>query len=382
MRVHLATSLILLCLVAPPARAVDLAVVTGTVSDYDGRPLVGAEVSLTGVGWRPVTLKTDPNGAYRFWGVRPNSGYSIAASRAGFRAVVYDGITVESSRKRVVRFRLKAPQQREAVLLLSKDPFPFEDLARAFADGLGVPTRRIDLDQEPDPAETVRHVAAEKPNVILSAGLLAGKLVRSEVHDIPSILTLIDDPRRYDLLAPNNCFLTNNPEPADVIGRLAALLPKAKRIGLVYDAQHSELLARDLRDAADERGLHVELRPCYVPAQVGRLLADLPGKVDVVMVPYDPLSVAPGVLDTILGWAHRQRMPLFAPQSEWVDGGALLSYGVPPGRLGEQARAMARRLLDQSAHPADIGLQIAAGPVLSVNAITASEFGLSLPTAP
>lgn len=383
MRFHLATVLSLLVLSSTAAHAgADLAIVTGTVADYDGRPLAGAEVTLSGVGVRPVTLHTNTDGSYRFWGVRPKAGYVVAASHPRYRAVVYDGLTIDMSEKRVVRFRLKTPDQREAVLLLSKDPFPYEDLARAFEDGLGVPVREVDLDHDPDPAAAVRRVAAEKPNLILSAGLLAGRLVRSEVHDIPSILTLIDDPRRYDLITPNNCFLSNNPEPKAVIEQVARLLPKARRLGLVYDAERSELIARDLNDAAKERGISVELRPCYFPSQVGRLLDTLDGKIDAVLVPYDPLAVAPGALDTLIGWTHRRKLPLIAPQPEWVEGGALLSYGVTPERLGEQARGMAQRLLDQKSGPADLGLQIATHPILAVNSATAADLGLDLPIEP
>ncbi len=383
MRFQFAMSLFLLVLTAPAVHAGgDLAVVNGTVADYDGRPLPDAEVTLTGIGIRPITIHTNTDGSYRFWGVRPKAGYSIAASHPRYRTVIYDGLDVDISQRRVVRFRLKTPDQREAVLLLSKDPFPYEALADAFSDGLGVPTRRIDLDREPDPAEAVRRVAAEKPNVILSAGLLAGKLVRSEVHDIPSILTLIDDPRRYDLITPNNCFLSTNPDARAVIERVTDLLPKVKRLGLVYDAGKSELLARDLAEAARAHGLKVELRPCYVPSQVGRLLEQMDGLIDALLVPYDPLSVTPAALDAMIGWAHRERMPLVAPQADWVEGGALLSYGVPPARLGEQARSMARALLDQTEHPADLGLQIAAHPVLAVNSATASDLGLTLPIEP
>ncbi|HUD72410.1 MAG TPA: ABC transporter substrate binding protein [Dongiaceae bacterium] len=385
MRFPIATALLLLVVAASASAAHaggDLAVVNGTVADYDGRPLPDAAVTLTGTGVRPMTIKTNTDGSYRFWGVRPKPGYSITASHPRYRTVVYDGLDIDISQRRVVRFRLKTPEQREAVLLLSKDPFPYEALAEAFSEGLGVPTRRIDLDQEPDPAEAVRRVAAEKPNVILSAGLLAGRLVRSEVHDIPSILTLIDDPRRYDLITPNNCFLSTNPDAKAVIERVADLLPAVRRIGLIYDAEKSELVARDLADAARARGLAVELRPCYVPSQVGRMLEQMNGTIDALVVPYDRLSVTPGALDAMIGWAHRQRMPLVAPQADWVEGGALLSFGVPPARLGEQARAMARRLLDQTEHPADLGLQVAAHPILAVNRATASDLGLTLPIEP
>src|SRR6185436_2918272 len=117
MRFPIATALLLLVLAASAAHAGgDLAVVNGTVADYDGRPLPDAAVTLTGPGVRPMTIQTNTDGSYRFWGVRPKAGYSIAASHPRYRKVVYDGLDIDISQRRIVRFRLKTPEQREAVL--------------------------------------------------------------------------------------------------------------------------------------------------------------------------------------------------------------------------------------------------------------------------
>jgi len=362
-----------------PAPGDDLSRLEGTVADTLGRPLEGASVSLIGAGVQPAMVVTAADGSFRFWGVKAVSGYRIAAAKDGYRTVEYDGLRLESGRRRTVRFRLKHPDERDAVVLVSRDPFPYADMVSGFLDGLSVPARVIDLDAEPDPAETVRQVAAEKPNVILAAGLRAGRLVRREVRDIPSILTRIDDPRRYDLMATNICFLANNADPADVIGRLGALLPHARRIGLLYDADASTLIARDLKTAAEECGLEVRLQPCYAPAHVREALADLVDQIDVLLLPYDPLTVAPGAMNEIIGWGLRHHVAVMAPEAEWVTHGALLSYGVPPGHLGAQAREMAEALLSGSRHPENFGVVLPPGPVLDINRTTAATLGVSLP---
>jgi putative ABC transport system substrate-binding protein len=381
--VVLSMSVALVLLLVPagpgPAAGDDLSRLEGVVADSQGRPLASASVTVRGPGMQPWTVVTAADGSFRFWGLRAVAGYRIAASLPGYRSVEYDGMRLESGRRRIVRFRLKGPDERDAVVLATNDPFPYDALVTAFLDDLGVPARVIDLDAEADPAEAVRHVAAEKPNVILATGLRAGRLVRSEVRDIPSILTLIDDPRRYDLAATNICFLANNPDPEDVIERLKRLLPQARRIGLLYDADRSELLARDLEKAADRSGFVTQVQPCYTPSHVRDALTALTGRVDALVLPYDALSLAPSVVDAVVGWGLRHRVPVVATQAEWVRQGALVSYGVPPDHLGAEARAMALGLLAGSHHPEDLGLKIPRNAVLETNPATAATIGVSLP---
>jgi len=374
------TLLLMLALAGPgPAPGDDLSRLEGIVADALGHPLEGASVSLTGAGMQPATVVTAADGSFRFWGVKAVAGYRVAAAKDGYRTVEYDGLRLESGRRRTVRFRLKRPDEREAVVLVSRDPFPYAEMVTGFLDGLSIPARVIDLDAEPDPAQTVRQVEAEKPNVILAAGLRAGRLVRREVHDIPSILTRIDDPRRYDLLAANLCFIANNPDPADVIDHLVTLLPGAGRIGLLYDANSSKLITRDLKAAAEERGLEVQLQPCFAPAHVREALADLVDEIDVLLLPYDPLSITPGTIDEIADWGLQHHVAVMAPGADWVTRGALLSYGVPPEQLGVQAREMASAILSGSRQPEDFGLVFPVGPVLDINRATATTIGVSLP---
>src|SRR3989442_3833934 len=42
-------------------------------------------------------------------------------------------------------------------------------------------------------------------SLILGTGLRAARLIRREVGDIPSLLTLVTDPRRYDLQTATTC---------------------------------------------------------------------------------------------------------------------------------------------------------------------------------
>ncbi|HXH28540.1 MAG TPA: ABC transporter substrate binding protein [Candidatus Polarisedimenticolia bacterium] len=364
---------------AAPALATEVALITGRVLDTDGRPLAGAHLTLSGDGVRPSSAVTNGRGVYRFQALRPLTTYTVGASYPGFRDLEYDGFYLEPSRTRRVDFRLKRPGEREVVVLASRDPFGYEPLVEAFREAVGVPVRVVDLDREPDPAARVRQIRAERPNLILGAGLRAARLVRSDVPDIPAILTLIDDPRRYDLKAENICFLSNNPPAEEVLQRFALILPGARRIGLLFGSGSGSLVARDLRQAAEHRGLHALLRPCYSRKDLHAALESLRGQVDALLIPYDPITSSPQALKDLGRWALRARIPMAAPSTEWVRQGALFSYGAPLASLGKEAAFVAGQILSQSGHPEDFALRQPESHVLAVNTTTALALGIEVP---
>jgi len=351
----------------------------GSVCDTRGLAIEGARVTLRPARGGPKTTSTDARGAFRFTGQRAGGIYSVIVEEPGFRSVQYDGYRLESNRTRLLDVRLKRPGEREVAVFLSRDPFPFEDLARRILEDLDVPSRVFDLDADPEPDETVRRVRSERPNLILGAGLKASRLVRSEIRDIPAILTLVSDPRRYDLEAANLCFVATNPEPEELIRRVKAFVPNAKRLGLVYDARASELVSRDIRGAARRAGIKVLESPCYAPARLEQALDALDGRIDILAVPFDPLTFETTALDLVTRWALRHHVPLAAPGPDWVRRGALFSYGATPATIGHDVSLMASQILFDGRQPADFPLRAPTAPFLAFNQNTALAFGLVLP---
>jgi putative ABC transport system substrate-binding protein len=354
-------------------------VVAGTVTDARGVAVEGAVVTLTSVRGGSSRLRTDAFGAFRFPSQAAWSTYALSVDAPGFRTVAYEGFRLEAGRARRFEIRLKRPGDREVLVLLSRDPYPFDDLLRGLLRGLDVPVHVVDLDREENPEEAVRRLRDERPNLVLGAGLLAARLVRREVHDIPAILTLISDPRRYDLEAVNVSFVATNPPPEDLIRRIRDFVPGARRLGLVYDAQASTLVARDIGRAARRAGLTILSRPCYTPRSLESTLNGLAGRIDVLAVPFDPVTVGPEALDMVTGWALRHRVPLAAPGPEWVRRGALFSYGATPETIGRDLSYLAREMLFQGRQPSDLRFRPPTAPFLALNETTAIALGITVP---
>ena len=368
-------------LVTPVAevRAEGLATIMGVVSDPDGRPIEGVRLTLSGVGVGRITTLSGANGGYRFPALRPLTTYTISAQYPGHRTVEYEGMRLARNRTRRIDFRLRGIGDHEAVVLLTRDPFPHQELVSAFVGALDIPVRFVDLDAEPDPAEAVRRVRGERPNLILSTGLEAALLIRSEVEDIPSILTLVTEPRQHDFDAPNLCFVSHHPAAADIVDRLSSFLPDARHIGLVYESRASSMFARELRIEAERRGLEVTLCPVYNSAVLSKKLDKLPADIDLLVVPRDAVTASPEAIDTLTRWSLLNRVPLAVPDPEWVRRGALFSYGAFLERIGLAAAQIAAKILNESIEPEDVETHIPDAHILAVNRGTAQALGLEIP---
>jgi len=365
---------------APPLEAVGIGALSGAVEDARGRPIADASVTLVAHRGGQALARTGEDGAYRIPAQRTDEQYTLRVEAAGFRPVAYDGLVLSAGRTKRFDVRLKRPGERDVAVFLSRDPYPFDDLLRGLLQGLDAPARTFDLDTVSEPEETVRRIEAERPNLILGSGLLAARLVRREVRDIPAILSLLGDPRLHDLEAANLSFVTTNPSPADLMRRVRQFLPRARRIGLLFDARASTLVARDLRKAANHEGFNVITRPCYEPEKIEQALHALAGKVDALVVPFDPLSLSPKALDDVTHWSLAERVALVAPGPEWVRRGALFSYGPTPETIGRDLSYLARQMLFEGLQPSPGESQRVPGDaVLTVNGTTALALGVEIP---
>ena len=353
--------------------------VEGTVLDTRDHPVVAATVTLRSFRGGSDQVMSDAVGGFRFPAQRPGMYYTLLVEAPGYRSVQYDGFRLESGRTRRLDVRLKKPGDRDVVVLLSRDPFPFDDLLRGLLGALDAPVRTYDLDADPDPEGVVRRVRDERPNLILGAGYMTARLVRREIREIPAILTLLGDPRLHDLQAVNLSYINTNPPPEELIRRIRAFLPGARTLGLVYHARASTLVARDIGRAARAAGLDVVMRPVYALHGLEPALDTLAGRIDVLAVPFDPLTVEQESVDLVTGWALRRRVPLAAPGPEWVRRGALFSYGATPDTIGQDLSYLASQILFADRQPTDAPYRAPAAPFLALNETTALALGVSVP---
>ena len=104
------------------------------------------------------------------------------------------------------------------------------------------------------------------------------------------------------------------------------------------------------------------------------------GRIDGLVLPNDDLTSTARAQDIITSWALKNHVPLAVSSPEWVERGALFSYGASYARLGEETSNMAAQVLRGVVQPADFSVLRSKEFELTVNRTTAAHIGVEIPS--
>src|SRR5262249_51083384 len=123
----------------------------------------------------------------------------------------------------------------------------------------------------------------------------------------------------------------------------------------------------------------VEFGLCRSNRELATALDAMRGRIDALVVPNDDLTSQRRAQEIITSWSLKNHVPLAAPSPEWVERGALFSYGASYERLGEETSVVAGRILRGDERPSDLGVIRSEEFELAVNRSTARLLGVPIP---
>jgi putative ABC transport system substrate-binding protein len=157
------------------------------------------------------------------------------------------------------------------------------------------------------------------------------------------------------------------------------VVPRLRRVLTLIDPEDkgTERLLKQYRAAAAELPLELDIREASTPEDLTRIFRSLRrGEVDGAFLLSSSLRLNHTALTLRL--AERARLPVQAHRKDWVEQGALFSYGLnldPVGRLG--ARYVDRIL--RGTPPADLSVETVPDVEFVINLKTASRLGIRVP---
>jgi putative ABC transport system substrate-binding protein len=295
--------------------------------------------------------------------------------------------------------RAQQPTMPVIGFLNTTSPDVSTDLLRAFRQGLkdtgylegenvAIEYRWADnqLDRLPElAAELVRRRVAVIATI---GGPPAAFAAKAATTTIPIVFLVGEDPARLGLVASlarpgrnlTSVNFFNTELAAKRLELLRELLPTAKRVAVLVnpaEATNTESVVRDAEGAARAIGLQIELFNASTSREVDAAFATI------VRVRADALFVGPGPFFTarrvqIALLAAIHRVPAIYPGRQYVEAGALMSYGASLADSCRQVGAYAGRIL-KGAKPADLPVVQSSKFELVINHQTARSLGLTVP---
>ncbi|WP_404405044.1 ABC transporter substrate-binding protein [Jeotgalibacillus malaysiensis] len=202
--------------------------------------------------------------------------------------------------------------------------------------------------------------------------------------DIPIVFTSVTDPLSANLVADmeapgGNVTGTTDMHP-DAISNTVEFMTNeldVKSIGMVYNAgEPNSVVQVDAVKEAVGSDVTVEEAAVSTSADVKQAAESLVGKVDAFYIITDNTVVS--ALESVIGVANDQDIPLFVGELDSVARGGFAAFGFEYGDIGYEAGQMAVEILTEGADPGEMAVQYPGNLKLMINRDAAEEMGIEV----
>ena len=223
----------------------------------------------------------------------------------------------------------------------------------------------------------------EKSDLMLGIATPAAQSLANASQDIPIVVTAVTDLKAAKLVKSDAKPGKNVTGTTDMVSierqikLLLSIVPKAKTIGIMYNAGESNSkIQADLATAVLKKaGVKVLIKTANSTNDVQQVTETLASKVDGIFVPTD--NTFDSAADVVGKVVKEKKVPLVASSVDQVKTGGLASIGIDYELLGEQTGKMAAKILAGKAKPVEMPVEKAHDMKLVVNKKMAKALGIN-----
>lgn len=216
-----------------------------------------------------------------------------------------------------------------------------------------------------------------KKDVIVAISTPSAQAALNATKQIPIVYTAVTDPKIAGLSGKNITGTTDMSPLEEQLNLLKNLLPKAKKVGFLYNPseQNSVSLLKQFAILAKERQLQVIEKGVNTVNDMNLALNSLLGQVDVLYIPTDNLVTSSESL--LIQQANRKNVPVIASVESSVKKGALATVSINYEKLGYQTGERILEIL-KGKSPNQIQVEGLRETTLVINERIAKKYGISV----
>jgi putative ABC transport system substrate-binding protein len=260
---------------------------------------------------------------------------------------------------------------------------PYASVIAGFRAEADADVQEVMLDESPTAAARVfKTLAAQKPALVLAVGPLAANAARRSLgEEIPVLFVMVPYFEKYGLEGPNVTGIALTSDFGPELGALKAMVPKARRVGMLHDPRFSARQVQTAQESASALGMTIVPLEFGGQGKVDKVLDGAAGKVDAMLMVADKTVGNTMVLQALIAFTTAQKIPLVALTSSQVKEGATLALAPSPTAIGQQAGRLANRIIHERVNPGALAVAQPEGMDLAVNLTAARKLGSSCDAA-
>lgn len=217
----------------------------------------------------------------------------------------------------------------------------------------------------------IAEILSRKPDIVVAIGTEAAEGIEGKTNGIPTIFSMVLNPY---LLKLNMSGVALDISARAQIQALRKILPKAKKIGVIYNPGVSASLIA----AAQKENISIVASPVKSETQVVPALKNMIDKgIDAFWLVPDPIVANQSIARYILETTLKANIPVIAPSPTFVKNGALFSVSAGYDRIGKQTVKLIERILTNN--DTRISIEEPEDPLLTINVRTAELMNMVIP---
>jgi putative ABC transport system substrate-binding protein len=220
-----------------------------------------------------------------------------------------------------------------------------------------------------------------KPDLIFAVGIWALQVVAGATTNTPVVYAMVLNPPSIVGVGSKNVTGASMNVPVEqTIQLFKQLGPQIRRLGVVFDRAKTGYLVSLAEAVAREQGLQLITKEIRSPREAIPALDSLQeGGIDALWIVPDETILAPEVVQYMLLFSYRNKVPLLGLSERHAQMGALLSLSFASSEdIGRQAGELANAILEGKT-AGEIPYTTARQVKLIVNLKAAQKLGIEIP---
>jgi putative tryptophan/tyrosine transport system substrate-binding protein len=210
--------------------------------------------------------------------------------------------------------------------------------------------------------QIIRQFIGDQPDVIVTITTPTSEAAAAATKDIPIIFSTVTDPLKAKLVprlrdpGGNISGISDLVPTARQLDVIKEIVPKLKRLGLVYDPSlpNAVATAESIKAEAPKMGFTTVDSPAMGLNNVPAAGQALVGKVDAIFVPNDTTVYA--AFESLVKVCQEAKLPLFTAERRSVQRGAVATVGFDFKQIGVKTADMVDKVL-KGTKPGDMDVE-------------------------
>jgi putative ABC transport system substrate-binding protein len=224
---------------------------------------------------------------------------------------------------------------------------------------------------------TIESLRKDPPGLVVAFGTQAAIAAKSRLPRVPVLYCLALNPAKNDLVGANVGGVRLEVDFSQQFADLQKLVPRLKRMGVIYSEPLSGRLVRQARDEL-KPGVELIARDARDPRQAAQFVEEIMGQVDAFWLLWNPVIANVSNFRLLVDLSLKNKVALIAPAPPFVEAGALMSVSADYEKAGQRASEMARLVL-AGGRAGDFPSEPPPARLITINASVARQLNISIP---